>query len=75
MKLRTKLLLSALIGLCAMLLYSTPMWWGVLFSPIAQQLTTAPVAEDTTGGICWEEDGTVLRFKSIDLLFSFLHQS
>ena len=75
MKLRNKLLLSALIGFCAMLLSTTPMWWGVLFSPISQQLTSAPVTEDTSGGVCWEEDGTVLRFKSLDLLFSFLHQS
>ena len=73
MKLRNKLLLSALIGFCAMLLSTTPMWWGVLFSPISQQLTSAPVTEDTSGGVCWEEDGTVLRFKSLDLLFSFLH--
>ena len=75
MKLRNKLLLSALIGFCAMLLSTTPMWWGVLFSPISQQLTSAPVTEDTSGGVCWEEDGTVLRFKSLGLLFSVLHQS
>lgn len=72
MKLRNKLLLSALIGFCAMLLSTTPMWWGVLFSPIAQPLTTAEPAEDG-GGVRWEaEDGTVLRFKSLDMLRSFL---
>jgi hypothetical protein len=27
------------------------------------------------GGFCWEADGKVLRFKSIDLLLSFLHLS
>jgi len=75
MKLRTKLLLSVLVGLLAMLLYSTPMWWGVLFSPITQQLTTAQCAEEPDGGFRWEVDGQVLRFKSLDLLYSFLHLS
>ena len=75
MKLKNKVILSIIAGLLAMLLYSSPMWWGVLFSPISQQLTSAPITEDTSGGVCWEEDGTVLRFKSLDLLFSFLHQS
>lgn len=75
MKLGRKLLLSILVGLFAMLLYSMPMWWGVLFSPISHQLTSAPTAEVSDGGVCWEADGTVLRFKSIDMLFSFLHLS
>lgn len=72
MNLRNKLLLSCAAGLLAMLLCSGPMWWGVLFSPITQPLTTAELAEDD-GGVRWEaEDGTVLRFKSLDLLWSFL---
>lgn len=75
MKLRNKILLSALVGLFAMLLHSTPMWWGVLFSPITQPLTTTEAAGEAEGGVCWESDGTVLRFKSLDLLLSFLHQS
>ena len=75
MKLRNQLLISVLVGLLAMLLYSGPMWWGVLFSPITQPLTTAELTEDN-GGVRWEaEDGTVLRFKSLDMLFSFLHLS
>lgn len=74
MKWRSKLLLSILAGLFAMLLYSMPMWWGVLFSPISQQLTSVP-AEEISGGVCWEADGTVLRLKSIDMLISFLHLS
>lgn len=74
MKWRSKLLLSILAGLFAMLLYSMPMWWGVLFSPISQQLTSVP-AEEASGGVCWEADGTVLRLKSIDMLISFLHLS
>ena len=73
MKLRNKIFLSALVGLFAMLLYSKPMWWGVLFSPITQPLTTAESTEAADEGVCWEADGTVLRFKSLDLLLSFLH--
>ena len=72
MKFRHKLLLSVCAGFLAMLLYSGPMWWGVLFSPITQSLTTAELAEDG-GGLRWEaEDGTVLRFKSLDMLRAFL---
>lgn len=72
MKFRHKLLLSVCAGFLAMLLYSGPMWWGVLFSPITQPLTTAELAEDG-GGLRWEaEDGTVLRFKSLDMLRAFL---
>lgn len=74
MKFTKKLLLSVMAGLLAMLLYSAPMWWGVLFSPIAQPLTTASLEADN-GGVRWETDGAVLRFKSLDMLFSFLHLS
>ena len=75
MKLKNKVILSIMAGLLAMLLYSSPMWWGVLFSPITQPLTTAELTEDVDGGFRWETDGKVLRFKSIDLLLSFLHLS
>lgn len=74
MKLRRKILISITAGLLAMLLYSSPMWWGVLFSPLSQPLTTAELSEDS-GGVRWESGGVVLRFKSLDLLFSFLHLS
>lgn len=74
MKLRNKILISITAGLLAMLLYSSPMWWGVLFSPIAQPLTTAELTEDD-GGVRWESDGVVFRFKTLDMLFSFLHLS
>ena len=74
MKLKNKIIISIAAGLLAMLLSSSPMWWGVLFSPIAQPLTTAEITEDA-GGIRWEADGVVLRFKTLDLLFSFLHLS
>lgn len=74
MKLKHKILISVTAGLLAMLLSSSPMWWGVLFSPLTQPLTTAPITEDA-GGVRWESDGVVLRFKSLDLLFSFLHLS
>lgn len=75
MKLRTKIALSAVVGLFAMLLYSSPMWWGVLFSPIAQPMTTGELTEEASGGIRWESDGTVFRFKSLDLLLSLFHIS
>ena len=55
MKLKNKVILSIMAGLLAMLLYSSPMWWGVLFSPIAQPLTTAELTEDD-GGVRWESD-------------------
>lgn len=58
-----------------MALSSTPMWWGVLFSPITRQLTTASVTEEPQGGLRWEVDGDVFRFKSLDLLFSFLQHT
>lgn len=62
MKLRNKVLLSILVGLAAMFLSSTPMWWGVVFSPLSQPLTT----EQTAGE---EESGQVtLGLKSLDLL-------
>lgn len=75
MKLRTKIILSVVAGLFAMLLYSSPMWWGVLFSPITQQLTTAELTEETSGGLCWEAGEAVVRFRSLDFLFSLLHLS
>ena len=74
MKLKNKIAISIAAGLLAMLLSSSPMWWGVLFSSIAQPLTTAEITEDA-GGIRWESNGVVLRFKTLDLLFSFLHLS
>ena len=70
MKFRNKLLISLAAGLLAMLLYTTPAWWGVVFSPVVQQLTSAPLSEDTDGFWCWEmEDGVVLQLKSLDMLF------
>lgn len=66
MRTRDKLVLSVLVGLAAMFLYSTPMWWGVVFSPLAQPLTTAEQMEG--GGAAWEMDGVTLRFKSLDVL-------
>ena len=71
MKFRHKLLISLAAGLLAMLLYTTPAWWGVLFSPVAHQLTCAPLSEDEGGFWRWEtEDGVVLRLKSLDALLA-----
>lgn len=72
MKMRNKLLISVVAGVLAMLLYTTPAWWGVLFSPITRQLTSVSLAEDTDGLWCWEADGVVIRLKSLDMLFSLL---
>ena len=74
MNIRTKIALSIVAGILAATLYSTPMWWGVLFSPISQPLTSASLQEDLDGGFRWETDGIVLRFKSLDLFFSFLRK-
>ena len=72
MKMRNKLLISAVAGILAMLLYTTPAWWGVLFSPITRQLTSVSQTEDTNGLWRWEADGVVIRLKSLDMLFSLL---
>ena len=72
MKMRNKLLISAVAGILAMLLYTTPAWWGVLFSPITRQLTSVSLTEDTNGLWRWEADGVVIRLKSLDMLFSLL---
>jgi len=72
MKLRNKILVSLIAGLIATLLYSGPMWWGVLFSSIAQPLTAGEPAEDRSG-LCWEVDGTELRLKSVDIMTSIFH--
>ena len=72
MKMRNKLLISVVAGMLAMLLYTTPAWCGVLFSPITRQLTSVSLAEDTDGLWRWEADGVVIRLKSLDMLFSLL---
>lgn len=72
MNVKQKLLISVIAGLLAMMLASPPMWWGVLFSPVADQLVCASLTEDAEQGWRWEADGVVLRFKSLDILLSFL---
>ena len=72
MKTRDKIIISVIIGLVAMSLYATPMWWGVLFSPITQQLTTAPLTDALTEGVCWQAEGVVLRLKGLDFLMKLL---
>lgn len=72
MKTRDKIMISVVIGFIAMILSSFPMWWGVLFSPIVQELTGTPLTNDLTGGVCWTVDGVVLRFRSLDLLLTWL---
>ncbi|MDE7242663.1 MAG: hypothetical protein K2O18_01625 [Oscillospiraceae bacterium] len=72
MKLRNKIILSVLVGLTAMLFSSLPVWWGVLFSPLAEPLTTAEAPVTANGPVWTVEDGTQLRLKSLDLLLSGL---
>jgi len=73
MKIRDKILISLLAGLLAATMHSAPMWWGVLFAPMTREITTASLSEDGAGWLRWEIDGMVLRFRSLDLLFSLLH--
>ena len=42
MKMQNKLLISVVAGMLAMLLYTTPAWWGVLFSPLPASLHPFP---------------------------------
>ena len=72
MKAKEKLLLSLMAGLLAVMLTRPTMWWGVLFSPLTNDLLCTSISEDTEQGWRWEQDGTVLRFKSLDILLSFL---
>lgn len=72
MKIRDKIIISVVVGLVAMSFYSVPMWWGVLFSPITQQLTTEPVTQALTEGLCWQAEGVVLRLKGLDFLMELL---
>ncbi len=73
MKLRDKVIISILVGLVVMALYSAPMWWGVLFTPLCEQLTTAQATADAGGWFRLEIDGVVFRLKSLDMLFSLFH--
>lgn len=72
MKTRDKIIISVIIGMIVMTLDATPMWWGVLFSPITQQLTTAPLTDALTKGICWQTGDFVLRLRGLDLLMELL---
>lgn len=72
MKTRDKIIISVVVGLVAMSFYSMPMWWGVFFSPITQQLTTEPVTQALTEGLCWQAEGYVLRLKGLDFLMNLL---
>lgn len=71
MKTRDKIIISVIIGLIAASFQAFPMWWGVLFSPITQQLTTEPVTQALTEGFCWRADGLIFRLRGLDLLMDF----
>lgn len=72
MNTRDKIIISVVIGLIAMTIDAIPMWWGVLFSPISQQLATEPLTDALTRGICWQTEDFVLRLKGVDLLMKLL---
>lgn len=71
MKTRYLILLSIAAGLIALSIDAFPMWWGVLFSPITEQLACEPVSEELTTGFFWETDGVIFRLKGLDLLHDF----
>ena len=71
MKTRYLILLSIAAGLIAVSMDAFPMWWGVLFSPITEQLSCEPVNEELTKGFCWQVDDFVFRLKGLDLLHNF----
>lgn len=70
MKKRDKVIISILAGLLVMSLYTRPLWWGVLFSPLMQELSTS--AQQEEDGIYFKVGDRILRFRSLDLLMEFL---
>ena len=74
MKSRSKIMISVFVGLVAMLLYTYPMWWGAMFSPIVKHLSSAPVTEELTKGVCMQTEEVVFRFKGLDLLMDLFRR-
>jgi len=77
MKRHTRILLSLLAGLLMLYLYTGPMWWGALFPTITRRMAAAPVCEATLAEEGWyllKSGDVTLRFRSLDLLLSFLHR-
>ena len=70
MRMKDRFLVAALSLLLVFSLGAKPLWWGVLFSPLAEPLTTASSWEED--GLCWKLGDKVLRFRSLDLLLEFL---
>ena len=70
MKTRNKIIISIIVGLVAMSFASFPMWWGVLFSPIARELTTTPITEELTKGFSMQTEGFVFRLRGLDFLIN-----
>lgn len=68
MKTHDKIIISVIAGLTAVSLRLCPMWWGVVFAPITQRLSTAPVTEALKQGFCWQTEGLVFRLRALDLL-------
>lgn len=67
---RRRAALSLTAGLLALFLSGGPMWWGVVFSPLSQPLTTAsqPEEPEEADGFSFQIAGQVFRFKALDLI-------
>ena len=65
---RRRAALSLTAGLLALFLSGGPMWWGVVFSPLSQPLTTAAEPEAPEEGFSFQIGGQVFRFKALDLI-------
>lgn len=66
---RRRMALSLTAGLLALFLSGGPMWWGVVFSPLSQPLTTAETEEpEEPDGFSFQIGGQVFRFKALDLI-------
>lgn len=74
MKTRDKIIISVVVGLIALSYTTTPLWWGVLFSPLTQQLATTPLTDTLSTGFCWQTDSVVLRLRGLDWLLELLGQ-
>ena len=72
MKNSDRLKLTVLSLLLAFSLQARPLWWGVLFPSITEDLAMSASADDS--GLCWRSGDNILRFRSLDLLIQFLLQ-
>ena len=65
-----RLILSLLTGLLVCSLWRSPMWWGAVFSPLAEPLATVQEAQEEGLYLRWGQK--VLRLKGLDLVLDLL---